>query len=310
MKRVVLAWLFGCCLTQQGRAEDYPIQPQAVAPDSWAVIADTGYFTPQNGGFIVNTAFIKTADGVVVIGSGPSKDFGEQYRQTIERTAAAPVRELWLTHRHPDHFLGSQAFKDVPVRSDVRNAELIAKEGDGLAENLYRLVGDRMKGTSPLVPSATLSPGVRIIGGHRFELIQASGHTQSDLAVFDQSSGVLYAIDQVFNGRTPTMPNADIPAWLASLDRLAAVPFKTLVPGHGPVAHDSGPIIATRDYLLWLDATFRQAAQRGMTANEVMALPIPARFAAWAEARDELRRSVGFLYARYERAALPELAGP
>lgn len=38
-----------------------------------------------------------------------------------------------------------------------------------------------------------------------------------------------------------------------------------------------------------------------------MALPLPDRFAHWAEARDEWRRSVGFLYAQYERAALPLL---
>lgn len=308
MKRYILAGLslIGCIAFAQ--AADYPIHPQEIAPDSWVVIAETGYFTPQNGGFIVNTAFIKTTDGVVVIGAGPSKQFGEQYRKTIEHTAGASVRELWLTHRHPDHFLGSQAFHDVPIRADAKNTELIAKEGDGLAENLYRLVGDRMQGTSSVIPSPTLSPGERVIGGHQLELIQASGHTQSDLAVFDRSTGVLYAIDQVFNGRTPTLPNADIPTWLASLDRLAKLPFKTLVPGHGPVTHDAGPILATRDYLLWLDDTFKRAARAGLSPNEVMALPIPERFANWAEARDELRRSVGFMYGKYEKAELPQLS--
>ncbi|WP_174875302.1 quinoprotein relay system zinc metallohydrolase 1 [Vogesella oryzae] len=301
-----------CCLwlallAATAHAQDYPIQPQPVAADSWAVIADTGYFTAANGGFLVNSAFIATGDGVVVIGSGPSRAFGEQYRRVIATTTGQPVRELILTHKHPDHFLGSQAFRDVPIRADERTTAMLRSEADGLAENLYRLVGERMQGTEVQLPTAPLATGMRDIGGHRLEFIAVPGHTQSDIAVFDHTSGVLYAIDQVFNGRTPTLPNADIASWLQSLARLEALPFTVLVPGHGPVSHDKEPIRATRRYLQWLDATLRRAANLGLTANEVMALPLPAEFAGWAEARDEWRRSTGFLYGRYEQEALPAL---
>ncbi|EEG10531.1 quinoprotein relay system zinc metallohydrolase 1 [Pseudogulbenkiania ferrooxidans] len=308
--RLLAALLAGLGAVAGARAAEYPITPQAVAPDSWAVIADTGYFTPQNGGFLVNTAFIATAEGVVVIGSGPSRAFGQQYRRVIERTAGKPVRELVITHKHPDHFLGNQAFSDVPIRADEKTTAMLRNEAEGLAENLYRLVGDRMQGTEPLLPNAPLTPGVREIGGHTLEFIAVPGHTQSDIAVFDHTSGVLYAIDQVFNGRTPTLPNASLPDWLAALDRLEALPFKTLVPGHGAVTHDAAPIRATRRYLQWLDATLKDAARHGLTPTEAMALPIPAEFAGWAEARAEWRRSVGFLYARYELAELPALAAP
>lgn len=296
-------------LAATARAEDYPIRPQQIAPGSWAVIADTGYFTPANGGFLVNTAFLATGNGVVVIGSGPSRAFGEQYRRVIQATAGQPVRALIITHKHPDHFLGSQAFADVPILADARTTAMLQSEADGLAENLYRLVGDRMQGTEPRLPDTLLQPGTHPVGNKQLEFIAAPGHTQSDIAVFDHDSGVLYAIDQVFNGRTPTLPNADIASWLQSLDRLEALPFKLLVPGHGPVAHDAGPIRATRRYLQWLDATLRDAANRGLTSNEVMQLPLPAEFASWAEAREEWRRSVGFRYGSYEQAALAALDG-
>lgn len=223
--------------------------------------ADTGYFTPQNGGFLVNTAFIATDEGVVVIGSGPSRQFGERYRKLIEDTTGKRVLEVIITHKHPDHFLGNQAFRDVPIRADAKTTAMIKAEGEGLAENLYRLVGDGMRGTEALAPTAPLNLGVRNIGGHRLEFIAVPGHTQSDIAVFDHTTGVLFAIDQVFNQRTPTLPNADLAQWRQSLAQLAAVPFKLLVPGHGPVSRDAAPIAATRDYLDWLDATLRDAAE-------------------------------------------------
>lgn len=303
--RLCLAW---CALLLAPLAAALELRPQAIAPDTWMLEADTGYFTPQNGGFLVNTAFIATDEGVVVIGSGPSRQFGERYRKLIEDTTGKRVLEVIITHKHPDHFLGNQAFRDVPIRADAKTTAMIQAEGEGLAENLYRLVGDGMRGTEALAPTAPLNVGVRNIGGHRLEFIAVPGHTQSDIAVFDHSTGVLFAIDQVFNQRTPTLPNADLAQWRQSLAQLAAVPFKLLVPGHGPVSRDAAPIAATRDYLDWLDATLRDAAERGLAPTEVMLLPIPERFAHWGEARAEWRRSIGFMYGRYERAALPWLS--
>lgn len=290
------------------QAADYPIRPQAVATGSWVVIADTGYFTAANGGFLVNTAFIDTGDGVTVIGSGPSRAFGEQYRRVIAATTGQPVRELLITHKHPDHFLGNQAFADVPIRADAVTSAQLQGEASGLADNLYRLVGDRMAGTEPRLPDSPMPTGIIRRGGHTLAFLQLGGHTPSDVAVFDQTTGVLYAIDLVFNGRTPTLPSADLPRWLAALDVLEALPFRVLVPGHGPVSRDAAPIRATRRYLQWLDSTLRDAARRGLTPTEVMALPIPDEFAGWAEARDEWRRSVGFRYGPYEQAELHPVA--
>jgi len=51
----------------------------------------------------------------------------------------------------------------------------------------------------------------------------------------------------------------------------------------------------------------RDAAERGLAPTEAMLLPIPERFVHWGEARAEWRRSIGFMYGRYERAALPWL---
>ncbi len=304
---LLLTCLSLCWLACANLALAFELRAQPIATDTWMVEADTGYFTPENGGFLVNTAFIATEEGVVVIGSGPSRRFGEQYRQLIEQTTGKRILEVIITHKHPDHFLGNQAFSDVPIRADATTTAMIRAEGEGLAENLYRLVGDGMRGTEALAPTAPLPLGMRTIGSHRLEFLSVPGHTQSDIAILDHSTGVLFAIDQVFNQRTPTLPNANLANWHNALNTLQALPFKLLVPGHGPVSQDAKPIEATRDYLTWLDDTLRQAAERGLAATEVMQLPIPARFAQWGEAQAEWRRSIGFRYSQYERAALPWL---
>lgn len=308
-------WLIvlGMCVTalsthvRPAWAENRAMQAEKIAPESWALIADMGYFTPENGGFLVNSAFISTSEGVVVIGSGPSLAFGKAYRHYIETLTQRPIQRVLITHKHPDHFLGNQAFKDRPIEADALTTQMLQKEGDGLAENLYRLVGDQMKGTEFFSPNTSLVLGKHTIGEHQLEYISVPGHTQSDIAVYDHTTGVLYAIDQVFDGRTPTMPNANIERWLTSLDRLEAIPFKVLVPGHGPVSHDKRAIQETRNYLHWLDKTLKNAANQGLSATEVMKLPIPKPFSDWSEARDEWRRTVGFMYSHYETTSLPKI---
>ena len=89
-----------------------------------------------------------------------------------------------------------------------------------------------------------------------------------------------------------------------AVQRLQALPWKILVPGHGPLASDAAPFAQMRDYLGWLDGLLRDAAGRGADMNEVMRAPIPERFAGISLSRYELIRSVSHLYPRYEERAL------
>jgi uncharacterized sulfatase len=211
---------------------------------------------------------------------------------------------VFNTHHHPDHFLGNQAYQDVGIAALAATAQAIAAEGNALAENMYRMNGDWMKGTEPVQPSQVVTTSEIQVGDHRLALISLAGHTAGDLALFDRSTGVLFAGDLVFFQRAATTPHADIAVWLASLEALEKLPFKTLVPGHGPVVSDGRAIRQTRDYLTWLRGALRDAVERGLDMNEAMALPIPAQFRGIALVDQEYRRSVTHLYPALEQAAL------
>lgn len=287
---------------------DYALRPMTVAPDTHVLLGTTEYFSRDNGGNIVNTGFIVTGDGVVVIDTGPSLRYGQQMRAAIAAATDRPVAKVLNTHLHPDHFLGNGAFDDRPITAGEVTRDLIRRDGDALAENLYRLVGDWMRGTRSVEPTQVLSALVEEIGGHRLRYLLLNGHTPSDLAVLDEGTGVLFASDLVFHDRMPTTPHADLKAWMASLDVLAGLSFTVLVPGHGAVARDRGPIQQTRAYVAWLDATFDEAARAGLSMTEAMRLPLPPEFAGMALAREEFERSVVHLYPARLKAALPAVA--
>ncbi len=68
------------------------------------------------------------------------------------------------------------------------------------------------------------------------EVIAADGHCRDHVVLFDRQAGVLFAGD-AFLHELFTSPNADADhrAWIATLDRLAELPVRTMVGAHGPI---------------------------------------------------------------------------
>ena len=287
---------------------NYELQPRQIADGIWLLQGSTDNFAQSNGGNIVNTGFIVTAEGVLVIDSGPSRRYGEAMRQAIARVTDKPLLKVMLTHHHPDHVLGNQAFSDVPIAALPGTTALLVEQGDTMAENMYRLVGDWMRGTEVLLPTEALQAGRLTIGDHSLRLLALSGHTGADLAILDERSGVLFAGDLVFYQRaltTPGTPGLDV--WLADIATLQALPWKQIVPGHGPLASSAAPFAQMTDYLGWLDGLLRKGAAEGAEMNALIRAPIPERFAAVSLSRYELIRSVSHLYPRYEQARFKRL---
>lgn len=306
-----MRWMIVCLALLAGSAQaelTYQLEPRQIAEDVWLVEGSTDNFGRDNGGFILNTGFIVTEHGVLVIDSGPSKRFGEALRAAIARVTDKPPILLILTHHHPDHALGNQAFSDVPIAALDGTQRLLAEQGEAMAENMYRLVGDWMRGTEVLLPTQTLEAGELDIGERRLRLLALSGHSGADLAIFDERSGVLFAGDLLFHQRALTTPGTPgLEVWLEDLARLQALPWQQIVPGHGPITRDAAPFAQMRDYLGWLDHVMRSGAERGAEMNELIRTPIPERFAAISLSRYELIRSVSHLYPRYERGALQRI---
>lgn len=307
LHRAVCAWTWLLLVpaTTYGHAFDYGLVSARVAPGVHVFEGKREHFTRSNGGNIANTGFIETANGVIVIDTGPSQRYGTQMRDAIRAVTGKDVIAVFITHAHPDHFLGNQAFSDVPIEALPATSARIAERGDMLSANLYRMVGGWMTGTVPIVPTGVTVGGRREIDGRVLQLIALRGHSDADLAILDVASGTLFTGDLVFHDRAATTPDADLATWLASLQTLQALPFTTLVPGHGSVIAGDAAIAQTRDYLEWMQSTLRAAAGSGKDMAEIMAEAPPERFRRYAVIHDEFARSVMHLYPSIEADSLP-----
>lgn len=292
-----------------GAAFDYRLEPVEVASDTYVFVGRSEDASATNGGNVVNSAFIVTREGVVVIDTGPTQQYAEQVRAAIRRVTVRPIVRVLNTHHHGAHVLGNKAYGDL-AEAAPSTIEAMRRDGAAGAAEMLLAAGEAAVGTELQVPTKTARPGRFRLGDHELELIIARGHTDADLVLVDHTTATVFAGDLVFSGRAPTFENADMDEWIDALSALDAIRFRMLVPGHGAPSRNAVPIRETRDYLLWLSGRLEKAAAEGLEMREVMAVPPPERFRRLILIESEYPRTVQQLYPALERLQRARPAAP
>lgn len=288
----------------------YTLKPNSIAPGVWVISGVQEAITAGNGGAIANISILDSSEGAIVIDTGPSRRYGEQLAALAKELTGKPVVRAYITHFHPDHAFGNQAFDVKSLAAPKGVIDGLKELGDGFSNAMYRIAGDWMRGTEIVLPERAVTTGVDQIGNRRIRMIEMVGHTPSDLVLYEEETGLLFAGDLVFLDRAPTTPNADLGKWQESLKALAAIEHQKLVPGHGPVEQGARGIEQTADWLTTINEIIREAFNNGLDITEVNQLPLPRWTDRIALARYEFERSVMHLYPRLEAQALPRVDVP
>lgn len=281
----LLLFLFALAGNSTAAPPALSLLPQEVAPGVYVVRGVSAEPDPANGGAVINSGFVVGLRGVVVIDSGPHRRYGEALLAAIRRVTAKPVKLVINTHPHPENVLGNGAFaqRGVPIVATARTRDLMELRCPVCITNLRARLGDEwMQGTQIVLPDQTIGASRHLrTGGRRLHLIPVGwAHTEGDLAVFDEASGVLFAGGLVYADEIPYTRESRIEGWVAALDVLRALPVRHVVPGHGPVG---GPerLENTRRYLRGLLDIARTQLERGVDASGAAAADLP-EFSGWA----------------------------
>jgi len=155
-----------------------------------------------------------------------------------------PIDRVFITHEHPDHFLGSEAFNDVPVFALQSVSDLIMQNGQSEVDEKQGDFGVESIASTFVVPDV-VEPSTVNIDGVSFILervLDAEAATQ--LVVKLPDHGVIVTGDIVYSGVHLIMAGQPAP-WTTALEALAVTSeqYPMVLAGHGipaaPVVYDT-----------------------------------------------------------------------
>jgi glyoxylase-like metal-dependent hydrolase (beta-lactamase superfamily II) len=190
----------------------------------------------QAGGINGNVAILATPEGALVVDTMTFRQQGARIRELAERLAGAPVTAVVNTHYHLDHTHGNPGFPagtQVVATRQTREYMLALDAEYWSGKNGDTLPNDLVDAQHELR-----------VGGKTVRLLYLGrGHTGGDLVVHFVEDRVVHLGDLLVNGRYPNVDleaGGSIAAWDATLDRVLALDFDRVIPGHGPVTDRAG----------------------------------------------------------------------
>ena len=285
------------------------LRPEKVAEGVYAFVAGTGEISRANRGNVGNSGFIVGPTGVIVIDTGISYRHGRRMLTAIGRVTAKPVELVVVTHAVQEFLFGNAAFEErgIAILAHGETTALMKARCAHCLDNLRPVLGDELEGTRLVLPQRQVSTSATIeAGGRTLELLYLGwASTPGDLAVFDRTTGTLFAGGLVALNRIPEIRDSDFEGWIRALETLRELPVKRVVPGHGPV---SGPdaIRATADYLRALDEKIKALYARSSSLLESVDNATLPAYGAWAMYATTHRQNA---LHRYLQLEIEELGG-
>jgi glyoxylase-like metal-dependent hydrolase (beta-lactamase superfamily II) len=208
---------------------------------------------PRGRGPDGNSVLLNAPAGLIVVDTGRHPDH-QQAVLSAARARGKPIAAIVNTHWHLDHTGGNQE-----IRAAFPKAEIIASEAvDGALGGFLkrsrasaqaylssgkanpeqaadaRLDFAAMDDVADLRPSRPVrASGEMTIAGRRFDVrLERYAATAGDVWLYDPREKLVVAGDLVV-GLAPFMDTACPQGWRTALGHIAALPFRTLIPGHG-----------------------------------------------------------------------------
>ncbi|MFE4758630.1 MBL fold metallo-hydrolase [Streptomyces mirabilis] len=235
-------------MTEFAPVPDFALGPDI--PESGYVVQDLGggaHFVTQG---MINTMFVETKNGVVLVDASPF--LGDKLLESIETVTPKPVTHLIYSHAHADH---------------IGAAHLLKR--DGLKIISHEITGEFIKEVKnddrrPL-PTETFSGRRKEmdIDGVRFVLdYTGDWHQAGNLFIHLPELKLMGAMDSFTPKSAPFFRlyfSAHVPAYFDAMDQLLEYDYETIVTGHMALPGTPEDVATNGEYIRDLRAAASEA---------------------------------------------------
>jgi glyoxylase-like metal-dependent hydrolase (beta-lactamase superfamily II) len=204
---------------------------------SFTRLADNAYAYTAEGD--PNTGVVIGDDCVMVIDAQATPVMAQDVIRHIRTVTDKPIRHVVLSHYHAVRVLGASGYGAPNIIASRDTFDLIAERGaqdyQSELERFPRLFQAAESIPGLTWPTLVFERELTVwLGKTEVRLLQLGrGHTKGDTVAWLPRERVLFSGDLVEFGATPYTGDAYLRDWPATLDRLAALGPRALVPGRG-----------------------------------------------------------------------------
>lgn len=232
---------------------------------------------------VPNVGIAVGSRATLVIDTGMGARNGDTVLRHAETLASEGPLLLTITHFHPEHGYGAQAFAGrATIIYNQGQLEELREKGQAYLE-MFRTFGEpvaeQLEDVTLVEPHVVYDGSTDLLLGGRTAQLRTWGraHTRADQVVFLSEERILFTGDLVENGCFAIFPwfppeDADVNGdrWIAVLEELERLEPAVVVPGHGEIG-DAGVISSVREYLQLLRSETRRLADEGQSEEETAA---------------------------------------
>jgi glyoxylase-like metal-dependent hydrolase (beta-lactamase superfamily II) len=228
---------------------------------------------------VPNVGIVLGTEKVLVVDTAMGPANGARIRAFAEELGGDRELVLTITHFHPEHGFGAQAFRDTRIVYNRTQLDELREKGSDYLE-MFRTFGDtvaaELEGVELVEPDEAYEGALQELdlGGRKVELRNwGLAHTRGDQIVFLPDERVLFTGDLVeercfaiFPYFPPDDSDVDGNKWIAVLEQLEALEPLVVVPGHGEVGGAS-VISDARAYITLLRDETRRLRSEGASID-------------------------------------------
>jgi len=227
-----------------------------------------------------NTGIIIGDDAVLVADTQATPAMAADVIRRIREVTDKPIKYVVLTHYHAVRVLGASAYGAQHILASQDTYDLIVERGEqdkaseiGRFPRLFAGVETVPPGMT--WPTMTFTGKMTLwLGKLEVQLLQLGrGHTKGDTVVWLPGEGALLSGDLVEFGATPYAGDAYFKDWPKTLENVAALKPKALVPGRGAALTTpeevSKGLDETREFISDVYANVQKGVNGGKDLNSV-----------------------------------------
>ena len=270
-------------------------------------ITESIYYATASGTMSVgaNSPVFVNGTEAIVIDSGTSPAAGRALVQDVKALTDKPVRFVIDSHYHYDHLYGNQVFgpevqiighdhtrerlkvntleqytfltsiRTIPQRIQSLRERIATETDPQQKATLERQVRntqayqEQVKEVQQTPPNLTFDNSMTLVrGGREFRLLYLGrGHTDTDIVVYLPKERLI-ATGDLMESILSYMGDSYPEEWIVTLEKLKALDFDTVLPGHGVPFKGKERITAFQDYLRDLVAQTDALRRQGLSAED------------------------------------------